>query len=61
LEQTRQIRDLLTAPLEDFDLFVFGKTDRLATGEMFCDLIHSHTRVPKELEDDKEDRFKVNL
>src|ERR1700741_2236159 len=47
LKQTRQTRDLMTVPLEDFDLDVLEKTACLATGEAACDLIHLHTRIPK--------------
>jgi hypothetical protein len=56
----RQILDLITAPPEDFDFVVLDKTARLATGEIVCDLIHRHTRIPKEPEGDKEDRFEVH-
>jgi hypothetical protein len=53
LKQMRQIHDLITAPLEDFDLVVLDKTARLATGEVVCDLIHPPTRIPKEPENDR--------
>ena len=60
MKQTRQTRDLITAPLEDFDLVVLNTTARLATGEVICDLIHPPTRIPKEPENDEEDGLKVN-
>ena len=56
----RQILDVITAPPEDFDLVVLDKTTRLATGEIVCDLIHPHTRIPKEPEGDKEDRLEAH-
>ena len=56
----RQILDLITAPPEDFDFVVLDKTTCLATGEIVCDLIHPHTRIPKEPEGDIEGRFEAH-
>ncbi len=60
MKQTRQTRDLITAPPEDFDLVVLDKATRLATGEIVCDPIYPHTRISKELEGDKEDGLEVH-